>query len=90
GASEEAVKNAYRQKAINNNPDLFNDPVDKRLAMQRMKEIDSAFDEIMNNLRTGGRGNQNEDRDNFYTYIRHLIQDGQYSEAINQLNTYCN
>lgn len=90
GASEEEVKNAYRQKAIDNNPDRFSDPVERRLAQQKMAEIDAAFDDIMNYLRTGNRSNPADEADSFYKYVRSLIQNGQYQEAINQLNTYNN
>lgn len=93
GCDEETVKNAYRQKAIDCNPDRFTDPVEKRGAQQKMDEINEAFDAIMNYLRAGTVANASADGDDassFYTYIRRLIQEGSYRQAINELNTYNN
>lgn len=105
GASEEEVKNAYRQLAIKNNPQQFQDPVEKRMAQQKMEEIDAAFDEIMNYLRAGTmpvesasgaynqsytQNNSQRNEDGFYAYIRRLIQESNYDQAISQLNTQPN
>lgn len=83
-ATDDQVKEAYRKKAIENNPDNFNDPAEKRIAQQKMQELDAAFDEIMIYLRTGNR--QVQGGDNFYGNIRQLIQNGDYDTAIQLLN----
>lgn len=92
GADVELVKEAYRRLAAEHNPDRYTDPNDKHMAQLRLDEINRAFDEIMNYLRAGTRPQQqaNPDRDEFYVYIRRLIQQGQYDTAINQLSAYNN
>lgn len=92
GADAEEVKAAYRRLAAEHNPDRYTDPNDKHMAQLRLDEINRAFDEIMNYLRAGTRPQQapNPERDEFYLYIRRLIQQGQYDTAINQLSAYNN
>ncbi|MBQ3587187.1 MAG: J domain-containing protein [Oscillospiraceae bacterium] len=90
GADENAVKEAYRKLAIQYNPDKFADPAQKKWAQQQMDEINRAYDEIMNFYRTGSTGQADSDRDEFYIYIRRLIQQGDYETAYNQLTVYRN
>ena len=90
GADEEAVKQAYRRLAYQYNPDNCTDYRDREYYRTKMEQINRAFDEIMNNLRTGKGGYGNSDRDEFYIYIRRLIQNGEYDRAINQLSAYNN
>lgn len=89
GADAEKVQEAYRKLAIQYNPDKFTDINQKKWAQQQMEEINHAFDEIMNSLRTG-KVSSNSDRDEFYIYIRRLIQTGDYRTAMDKLNSYPN
>lgn len=91
-ADIQQVKEAYRRLAAEHNPDRYTDPNEKHMAQLRLDEINRAFDEIMNYLRVGTVSQQsaNPDRDEFYVYIRRLIQQGQYNTAINQLTAYNN
>lgn len=88
GADEEAVKRAYRALAARHNPDKFTNARDRARAERDMEQINRAFDRIMNRLRAEKSGGS--DREQFYIYIRRLIQQGQYDSAINQLSAYNN
>lgn len=90
GASREQVQQAYRNLSVRYNPDKFTDPAQKKWAQEQMDEINRAFDEIMNFLRAGTAGGENSRRDEFYIYIRRLIQQGDYKTAIDRLGKYNN
>lgn len=89
-ADEETIKTTYKKLAEQYNPDNFSEPAQKKHAVESMDEINRAFDEIMNYLRAGTVSTSGNDRDDFYLYIRRLIQNGEYETAIEQLNTYNN
>ena len=60
GASDEEVKNAYRNLARKYHPDNYDDsnPL-KELAKEKMQEINAAYDEIQRNRGTGGSSSSN-------------------------------
>ncbi len=95
GAEVPQVAEAYRKLSRQYNPDNFADPAQKKWAKQQMDEINAAFDAIMNSKREGVDTAQQpkketNDRDEFYVYIRRLIQHGDYDTALQQLNAYPN
>lgn len=87
-ASERQVKEAYRRLAQQYNPDRFTDPAQKKWAREQLKQIDRAYDAIMNFKRTGSV--TGDDRSEFYVYIRRLIQQGDFDTAMEQLEKYTN
>lgn len=92
GASEEEVLNAYRSLASQYNPDYFADEDRKKWAMEKTRELNEAFDRVMNYIRRGNvpRRRYRDDRTRFYSYVRRLIQQGNCDTAINQLKAYNN
>ena len=90
GDDRTKVQEAYRRLSAQYNPDNFTDPAQKKWAQQQMDEINRAFDEIMNYLRSGTQNSEKSSRDEFYTYIRRTIQQGDYSAALNRLEKYRN
>jgi len=96
-ATTQQVRNAYVKLAQEYNPDRYTDSAKKKWAQERMDEINTAFDAIMNYSRTGNapqpentNSASGNDRDDFYIYIRRLIQQGKYDTALNQLKRYVN
>lgn len=56
GASDEEIKKAYRELARKYHPDNFKDNPLSNLAEEKMKEINEAYDGIMNQRKNGGNG----------------------------------
>ena len=94
GASDEEVKNAYRNLARRYHPDNYDDnnPL-KELAKEKMQEINAAYDEIQRDRTSGNssssssgsgynygytRGNSSS---GIYTTIRQKINERKYREA---------
>lgn len=88
-ATDEEIKDAYRALVKKYHPDKFADSDLAELANEKMKEINSAYDEIqrMRNNRSHGstrEGGFNPGRSSnseFYTRIRQLINSGNIFEA---------
>ena len=55
-ATDDEVKNAYRQLARKYHPDNYVDNPLADLATEKMKEINEAYDEIQRRRRGGGQG----------------------------------
>lgn len=53
-ASDEEIKEAYRELAKKYHPDNYNDSPLREIADQKMAEINAAFDEVMNERRSSG------------------------------------
>ena len=53
-ASDEQVKEAYRNLAKKYHPDNYADSPLKDVANEKMQEVNAAFDEIMNTRRAAG------------------------------------
>lgn len=92
GASKDEVKSAYRKLAKKYHPDMNENNPLQDLAEEKFKEIQWAYDEIMNgnssssyqsyngnNSYDNGSGNLNN--------VRQLIQTGRFQEAIRALNS---
>lgn len=91
GASDEEVKNAYRNLARKYHPDNYDDnnPL-KELAKEKMQEINAAYDEIQRDRSESERtssGSGNYSYNNYssgagiYATIRQKINDRKYREA---------
>jgi len=94
GASDEEVKNAYRNLARRYHPDNYDDnnPL-KELAKEKMQEINAAYDEIQRD-RTSGNSSSSSSGSGYnygythgnassgiYTTIRQKINERKYREA---------
>ncbi|MDP4152266.1 MAG: DnaJ domain-containing protein [Bacillota bacterium] len=91
-ASDEEIRNAYRELAKKYHPDNYAGNPLADLANEKMKEVNEAYDEIMNKRASGDRGQstysggwQGTGSSN-YPDIRETIMRGQADEAINRLN----
>jgi hypothetical protein len=96
-ATDEEIKDAYRALVKKYHPDKFADSDLADLANEKMKEVNSAYDEIQK-MRNGGSNQSNSyDRggfnpnghssSEFYTRIRQLINTGNVFEAEQMLMT---
>lgn len=81
-ASEEEIKSAYRKLCRKYHPDRYADNPLKDLAEEKMREINEAYDYIMNNKNNTGSNN--------YNSIRMDLQKGNIGEAERKLNTIDN
>ena len=95
GATDEEVKNAYRNLARKYHPDNYDDnnPL-KELAKEKMQEINAAYDEIQRNRSESERSNSSSNNsygssysnnsysaNNIYATIRQKINERRYREA---------
>lgn len=96
GASQEEIKNAYRELCKKYHPDRYEDNPLKDLAEEKMREINEAYDYLMNNR---NQSNYRNTYNNGNTYsngyaseeellyqARIDIQNGNISEALNKLD----
>ncbi len=96
GADKEAVQTAYRKLSAQYSPDNFTDPGQKKWARQQIDEIDKAYNAIMEQFNGVNAQSKRKtetsgsDRDDFYVYIRRLIQNGEGETALQQLKKYTN
>lgn len=85
-ATEEEIKNAYRELARKYHPDNYSDNPLSDLAGEKMKEINEAYDAIMNSRRGGkksgnsGYSNANSGNTSF-PEVRQLINQGRLEQA---------
>ncbi len=82
-ATEQQIKDAYREMARKYHPDNFIDNPLSDLAGDKMKEINEAYDEIVRQRRSG-LGNQqtsNRGSGSHFSDIRRLINAGRINEA---------
>ena len=95
GATDEEVKNAYRNLARKYHPDNYDDsnPL-KELAKEKMQEINAAYDEIQRDRSKGGneRNNQYERTGNnydtgIYATIRQKINEKKFRDAEDLLSS---
>lgn len=96
GATDEEVKNAYRNLARKYHPDNYDDsnPL-KELAKEKMQEINAAYDEIQRDRSKGGneRKNQyeqhtgNNDNTGIYATIRQKINEKKFRDAEDLLSS---
>lgn len=89
GASIEEVKHAYRKLAKKYHPDMNVDNPLADLAEEKFKEIQQAYDEIMNGTTGSYQANSSYGNTDFNT-IRQQINVGRYQDAIRSLNKSSN
>lgn len=84
-ASDEQIKNAYREQARKYHPDNYTDNPLSDLAAEKMKEINEAYDTIMNMRRGKGSSNNSgtysSTATSAFPEIRTLIGQGRLEEA---------
>lgn len=84
-ASDEEIKNAYRELARKYHPDNYSDNPLSDLAQEKMQEINEAYDEIMNSRRGKGKrkgsSNGSYSGSGNFADIRSLIMSGRMEEA---------
>ncbi|HHW46285.1 MAG TPA: J domain-containing protein [Clostridiales bacterium] len=79
-ATDEEIKNAYRELARKYHPDNYADNPLSDLAAEKMQEINEAYDRIMNERRSRGSNSGYSYSSNFAD-IRSLIEQGKLEEA---------
>lgn len=83
-ATDEEIKNAYRELARKYHPDNYTDNPLSDLASEKMKEINDAYDAIVNERK--GNTNKNNGSYNYssassFPEVRNLINQGRLEEA---------
>lgn len=61
-ATDEEIKNAYRELAKKYHPDNYSDSPLKDVANQKMQELNDAFDQVMNTRRMNGTSSSQEEQ----------------------------
>ncbi len=95
GASKDEVKSAYRKLAKKYHPDMNENNPLQDLAEEKFKEIQWAYDEIMNGNASGsysyqgngGSGNSYDSGSGGLFNVRQQVQTGRFQEAIRTLNS---
>ncbi len=85
-ATEEEIKNAYRELARKYHPDNYSDNPLSDLAGEKMKEINEAYDAIMNSRRSGsksygGNSGYNSSAQSSFPEVRSLINQNRLEQA---------
>lgn len=85
-ATDEEVKAAYRELARKYHPDNYAENPLSDLASEKMKEINDAYDQIMNSRRRGGSNRSSgsssySNADSSFPDIRQFIASGRFEEA---------
>lgn len=84
-ATDDEVKTAYRKMAKKYHPDNYADSPLADLAEQKMKEINEAYDAILEQRKNGGSGNTNSyynsNANSSFANVRSYINMGRITEA---------
>ncbi|MBR5507965.1 MAG: J domain-containing protein [Clostridia bacterium] len=93
-SSEDEINSAYRNLVKQYHPDKYVGNPLAELAAEKIKEINAAYDEIMNNKKNSSGATRsseynysNNNADNEYQKVRMLINSGRIMEAENILNS---
>lgn len=97
GASKEEIKKAYREQAKKYHPDQYSNNPLKDLAEEKMRELNEAYDFLMNNSGSSYRSSEDYNGGSYrssesyneysdYNSIRMDIQSGNIQRAENSLN----
>lgn len=89
GATKEEVKHTYRILAKKYHPDMNVDNPLADLAEEKFKEIQQAYDDIMNGSSSNyqsNNGHYNNDPNSIFNSIRQQVNVGRYQDAIRALN----
>ncbi len=89
GASDSEIKKAYRELAKKYHPDNYNDSPLADLAEEKMKEVNEAYDYIMNSRKNGAGTdssgytsyNSYSNTSSHYSNVRIMIQQNRLDEA---------
>lgn len=81
-ASDEEVKKAYRELARKYHPDAYADNPLAELAQEKMQEINTAYDQIMNQRKSNGNFGGGSSSSSQYADVRNLIVNGRYEDAL--------
>lgn len=90
--TDEKIKSAYKELAKKYHPDIYNNNSDSKMAEEKMKEINDAYDQIMEERRKKRAENYssyasfNGDVSNNYNDVRNLIMVGRIADAEQILN----
>ncbi len=85
-ATDEQIKNAYKELAKKYHPDKYADNPLADLAAEKMQDINWAYNELIKNRSSYEGGRQNNSYANF-NQVRMLINENRLSEAQNALNS---
>ena len=85
-ATDEEIKSAYRELARKYHPDNYADNPLADLAAEKMKEINEAYDFIMNNRKSGAKNSTNgggyyNSSSSAFPDVRSLINQGRLEQA---------
>jgi curved DNA-binding protein CbpA len=82
-ATDEQIKDAYRELARKYHPDNYADNPLSDLAGEKMKEINEAYDQIMNGRRSGKRSSENTSSgtNTAFPEVRSLISQNRLEQA---------
>lgn len=86
-ATDEQIKNAYRELARKYHPDSYSGNPLSDLAAEKMKEINEAYDQIIADRNNGGRGYNANSAGGYsggssdFSDIRAIIASGRYEDA---------
>jgi DnaJ-class molecular chaperone len=89
GATKEEVKHAYRQLAKKYHPDMNVDNPLADLAEEKFKEVQQAYDDIMNGSTSSyqsSNGYNNNNSNGSFSAVRQQVNVGRYQDAIRALN----
>lgn len=88
GASEEEVKQAYRELARKYSPEQYDNNPLSDLAQEKMQEINEAYDAIVRELHAsaGGYRGASYRNDSQYSDVREMIENGRSADAETVLN----
>ena len=91
-ASDDEIKKAYRELAKKYHPDNYVDNPLSDLAAEKMKEINEAYDTIINNRRNGNTGgysgsSSGSSSSTGFSKVREYIFNGNYTQAEAILNS---
>lgn len=100
GSSEDEIKKAYREQVKKYHPDQYQDNPLSKLAEEKLREINEAYDYLMKNVAprkdTGYRDNSRQQTwagqgdNDFFNTVRNHINSGNISLADDMLNGYAN
>ncbi|MDO5125908.1 MAG: J domain-containing protein [Ruminococcus sp.] len=89
-ATEDEIKAAYKELVKKYHPDQYQDSPLKNVAEEKMAEVNTAYDEIINSRRSGGYSYSNAGSGYSgvsYNEIRRYIQSGDVTRADNMLDS---
>jgi molecular chaperone DnaJ len=98
GTSEEEIKKAYRELVKKYHPDQYQDNPLEKLAEEKLRDINEAYDYLMKNsgarketvYNDNSRTWSNQGDNEFFNQVRSNINSGNIQSAENLLNGYAN